>query len=81
MRVRSPRSEGEADRTDQGDIEYWLQRLIACCLSIGITKRALLYDYYLDEIGEIIYEHNEMIRRPSREDKEEVEEVYADGFF
>jgi hypothetical protein len=29
-------------------------------VSIGISKRALFEDYYVDEIGEVLYEYNEM---------------------
>ena len=31
----------------------WLQKLIACALAVGISKRELLEDYYIDEIPEI----------------------------
>lgn len=42
---------------------------------MGISKKELFFDYYMDEIGEIIYEHNEMHKAP---DKDEIIE-YADG--
>lgn len=38
--------------------ERWLQKLIAAGLCIGIGKRELLNDYYMDEIGVILEEWN-----------------------
>ena len=56
-----------------------MQGLIACCLSIGISKRELFEDYYLDEIREVILEHN---RLHTLVEKEKVAEaVYCDDFF
>lgn len=37
----------------RGDDGHWLQRLIAMGLCLGIGKRELLEDYYMDEIGSI----------------------------
>ncbi len=34
--------------------------MMASCLSIGISKRELMEDYYLDEIGKVIAEWNVM---------------------
>ena len=38
----------------RGDGDAWLQKLIASALTIGISKRELLEEYYMDEIGEVI---------------------------
>lgn len=67
---------GESARLDP---EFWLQGLIACCLTIGISKRELFEDYYIDEITEIIREHN-LLHSP-REETGETKAVYADEFF
>ena len=48
----------------------WLQRLIAMGLSLGIGKRELMEDYYLDEIGAVAEAWN-ALRRPPAEDAEE----------
>jgi hypothetical protein len=79
VRLFSSRVKKEDNNTDQKDLEYWLQKLIVSGLKIGISKRELLNDYYLDEIGEIIFEWNEMHKTDNSES--ETEEVYADGFF
>ena len=42
----------------RGDGDAWFQRLIASALSIGIGKRELLEDYYMDEIGPVIQAWN-----------------------
>ncbi len=44
----------------RGDGDAWFQRLIASALSIGISKRELLEDYYMDEIGEVIRAWNNL---------------------
>ena len=36
-------------------------------LEIGITKKALLEDYYLDEIGAIFEAHREMRKTPDEQ--------------
>lgn len=38
----------------RGDGDAWLQKLISSALTIGISKRELLEEYYMDEIGEVI---------------------------
>lgn len=43
---------------DEDSSEFWLQRLIACGLKLGISKRELFEDYYMEEIGEVIHEYN-----------------------
>jgi hypothetical protein len=42
-----------------------VQRLIAQSLSLGIGKRELMCDYYPDELGQIIREHN-VLHAPAR---------------
>ena len=56
----------------------WLQRLIAMGLSLGIGKRELMEDYYLDEIGAVAEAWN-ALRRPPAEDAEEA--VTPEAFF
>ncbi|MFR5853449.1 MAG: hypothetical protein ACLUE8_03490 [Lachnospiraceae bacterium] len=41
-------------------------------MSIGISKRELLNDYYMDEIGPVFEEWNRL-HDPDREETEEVE--------
>ncbi|MDD3410521.1 MAG: hypothetical protein PHY12_06895 [Eubacteriales bacterium] len=53
--------------------ERWLQRLIASALSIGIGKRELLEDYYLDEIGAIMSEWT-ILHDPDAEEEPEMVE-------
>lgn len=55
-----------------GREESWFQGLIAAALSIGISKRELLNDYYMDEIG-LIFEAWNRLHDPNREETEEVE--------
>ena len=43
------------DKGAQEPDEHWVQRLIASALCLGIGKRELMQDYYLDEIG-LIFE-------------------------
>lgn len=50
--------------------------MIAAGLSIGIGKRALLEDYYPEEIGEIMEEWN-ALHDP---DREEIVEMKAEDF-
>lgn len=59
---------------------YWLQRLIAVCVSIGISKRDLFECYYVDEIGEVIHEYGEMRRRAYEDETEEVDDGEFFGF-
>jgi len=61
-----------------GGSEAWLQKIIAAAQSIGIGKRALMEDYYLDEFMVILQEHNKM-QMPS--EKPQDEEVFADELF
>lgn len=46
--------------------------MIAAALSIGISKRELLQDYYMDEIGPVFEEWNRL-HDPNREETEEVD--------
>lgn len=46
---------------------------------MGISKRELLENYYMDEIFEVIEEYNDMHRVEKPE--EEVEVVDSQGFF
>lgn len=62
----------------RGADERWLQRLIAMGLSLGIGKRELMEDYYLDEIGAVAEAWN-ALRRPPAEDAEEA--VAPEAFF
>lgn len=78
MRIPSRSSKSENPKDKKLDLDYWLQRLIACCLSMGISKRDLFNDYYMDEIGEIIFEHNEMHRTKEEPD---VEVASCESFF
>ena len=79
MSGRRSGTEGEDKRLEGNDLDYWLQKLIACVLTIGISKRELLYDYYMDEIGEVIYEHNHLHKTGDK--KAEVVEEDCDSFF
>lgn len=60
----------------QDDGEGWLQNLIAGGLSIGISKRELLEDYYIDEISEVIAGWN----RLHNPDSDRIETVNAKAF-
>lgn len=62
----------------RGADERWLQRLIAMGLCLGIGKRKLMEDYYLDEIGAVAEAWN-ALRRPPAEDAEEA--VTPEVFF
>lgn len=53
--------------------EGWLQRLIASALSIGISKRELFEDYYLDEVGEVMAEWNALHNRSRDEETEKAD--------
>lgn len=57
------------------DREYWLQKLIVCCLKIGISKRELFEDYYIDELEHIFEQYN------SFNQEDEVTYVGVDEFF
>ena len=57
------------------DTEYWLQKLIVCCLKIGISKKELFEDYYIDEIEHIFKQYN------SFNQEDEVTYVGVDEFF
>lgn len=57
--------------------EAWLQRLIASALSMGIGKRELMEDYYLEEISEVISAWNGLHGRG----EEAEEEMDAMAFF
>lgn len=48
------------DESGKPDKENWVQRWIAVGLSIGLTKDAMLNDYYLDELITIVDMHNAM---------------------
>ena len=65
-------SAGKTGTGSHGRSEHWFQGLIAAALSIGISKRELLNDYYMDEIGPIFEEWNRL-HDPDREETEEVE--------
>ena len=54
----------------------WLQRTIAICIKIGISKREFLNDYYPDEIPIIMQEYSDLSKVESKED----EEVGAEEF-
>lgn len=58
------------------DEDRWLQRLIASALCMGIGKRELMEDYYMDEIGDILGQWN----RLHNPDGEETMEVDAQEF-
>ena len=62
------------------DEDRWLQRLIASALSMGIGKRELMEDYYMDEIGDVIREWNRL-HNPDREEtiQMEAEEFLGGG--
>ena len=49
-----------ADKTKAADTKYWLQRWIAIAESIGIGKKELLEDYYLDEFLAVMDAYAEM---------------------
>ena len=55
-----------------GREKSWFQGLIAAALSIGISKRELLNDYYMEEIG-LIFEEWNRLHDPNREETEEME--------
>ena len=63
-------------RSNEANIEKdyntnWLQRTIAICIKIGISKREFLEDYYPDEIPIIMQEYAEL-NKVSNSDEEEV---------
>ncbi len=68
-------------RPNEANIEQnynanWLQRTIAICVKIGISKREFLNDYYPDEIPIIMEEYAELNKV---QDKDE-QEVGAEDF-
>lgn len=65
-------SAGGKGAGSHGRSEHWFQGLIAAALSIGISKRELLNDYYMDEIGPVFEEWNRL-HDPDREETEEVD--------
>ena len=50
----------------------WLQRTIAICIKIGISKKEFLEDYYIDEIPIIMQEYAQL-NKVEGKDEEEVE--------
>ena len=54
------------------ETEHWLQRLIAQGLTIGIAKRALLEDYYHDELEFVFAEYNALHRKGEDVEEERV---------
>ena len=63
-----------ADKTKAADTKYWLQRWIAIAESIGIGKKELLEDYYLDEEAPETEEEGDL----DEEDPETEEDEYLD---
>ena len=55
----------------------WLQRLIVCCMSIGISKSELFAHYYFEEIPLIFEAYNTL----HDHDDNAPAEVSAEGFF
>lgn len=51
-----------------------MQQLIALCLRLGISKRELFEDYYMDELGDILEQFLAL-------GGEKVETVGVDEFF
>ena len=56
-----------ADKEKAADTKYWLQRWIAIAESIGIGKKELLEDYYLDEFLAVMDAYAQM-HKIERED-------------
>ena len=54
----------------------WLQRTIAICIKIGISKKEFMEDYYIDEIPLIMQEYAEL----SKIQNSDEEIVAADDF-
>lgn len=54
----------------------WLQRIIATCTKIGISKKELMEDYYPNEIALVMQEYAELNKVESTDE----EEVSADEF-
>ena len=68
-------------RSNEANIEQnynpnWLQRTIAICIKIGISKKEFLEDYYPDEIPIIMQEYSELNKTSNSEE----EEVGAEDF-
>jgi hypothetical protein len=66
------------DKSQTARADFWLQKWIAIAESIGISKCALLEDYYFDEFLSVLDAHNEM--HSVKKDSEAVEEVDADNW-
>lgn|GEM_PF-1233949 len=62
------------------DTEHWLQRLIVRGLRMGISKRALLEDFYPDELNFIFDEYNMMYRMDEDVEEEHVGALAFLGF-
>ena len=68
-------------RPNEANIEQdhnsnWLQKTIAICIKIGISKKELLEDYYPDEIPIIMQEYAELNKITEKQN----EEVGAEDF-
>jgi len=75
-----PGADSESKRqADEVDSRYWLQKVIAAALKIGISKKELFEDYYFDEICIVFSEYYR--RGEEAESEPEIEEVGADEFF
>ena len=70
MRGRSAQTERRED---------WFQRLIAQGLAIGIPKRALLEDYYPDELPAVLRAWGELHGMQAQEETTDVMEFLAMG--
>lgn len=60
------------------DTKYWLQRWIAIAESVGIGKKELLEDYYLDEFLAVMDAYSDMHKVERAEDN--VIEMTADSW-
>ena len=73
---------GKSSKIEETEIDFSVLEknltLIAMGLSLGIGKRELMEDYYLDEIGAVAEAWN-ALRRPPAEDAEEA--VTPEAFF
>ena len=62
-------------RPNEANIEQnynanWLQKIIAVCIKIGISKREFLNDYYIDEIPLIMQEYAELNKVQNQDEQE-----------
>ena len=62
-------------RTNEVDYEQdsssnWLQKAIAVCVKIGISKKEFLEDYYPDEIPLIMQEYAELNKAVDKDEQE-----------